>query len=120
MKKINLALFVIAAVAVILTFDSCKEDDTTPIITGGGEDTTTFEADVRPIIISNCTPCHVAGGSETNYSTYNNAANGITSIINLTSKNPGDEKFMPKNGPKLSQTDLDILAKWKSDGLFEK
>ena len=104
----------------IITLNSCTKDDTVtdpdPVI----EEKITFDANIESIITTNCSPCHVYGGSETNYSTYINAANGITTIINLTHKNKGEEKFMPKNGDRLSQTDLDLLAKWKADGTLEK
>lgn len=120
MKKINLALFVAAAVTVIFTFNSCTEEEATPITTGGGGDTTTFEADVKPIITSSCAPCHVAGGAGTNYSTYNNSANAITTILDRVNRDESAAGFMPNGGTKLSDADIATLTKWQSDGLVEK
>jgi hypothetical protein len=102
----------------IITLNSCTKDVTKPdpII----EEKITFDANIEPILTTNCSPCHAYGGSEINYSTYMNAANGITSIINRSNKTKGEDGFMPKSGDKLSQTDLDLLAKWKADGSLEK
>ena len=116
MKNKLTLLSLVAMFCIAITISSCTKDVIEDIIP---VEKVTFDADIKSIITANCAPCHVDGGGETNYTTYNNAANGITSIISLTNKNPGETNFMPKNGTKLSQTNLDLLAKWKADGTLE-
>ena len=80
---------------------------------------TTFVDDVLPIIQSSCAPCHVAGGANTEYSNYSNAKNNVSSIINRIKRTPGTPGFMPRNGSKLSDSDILLIEKWQTDGLLE-
>lgn len=119
MKKTYLTLLVAGTFVTLFSLNSCSsDDDSTPKDVGGG-DTTTFAVDIQPIITTNCSPCHVAGGARTNYTTYNNAANAIDLIITRVNLEESDPAFMPQGGTQLSQANLDLLAKWKTDGLKE-
>lgn len=88
------------------------------IVVSAPSSSTTF-VDVLPIIQSSCAPCHIAGGSNTDYSVYSNAKNNISSIINRIKRAQGTPGFMPRNGSKLSDADIALIEKWQTDGLLE-
>jgi len=81
---------------------------------------TTFDADIKPIITGNCSPCHNAGGSSTTYVNYANAKGSVNSILNRIKRTQGSSGFMPQNGTKLSDANIALIEKWQSDGLVEK
>lgn len=70
---------------------------------------------VQGFIQSKCSPCHVSGGTRTDYTVFNNAKNSIDNIISRT--NSGS---MPQGGPQLSQEEIDLFRQWKADGLKEQ
>ena len=110
-----LGLFILVASIVFLT-DSCKEKDTTqPVVKN--EDSTSYETAIKPIIMTSCAPCHSGQGYQTNYAIYDNSKNNIDLIITRVNLDESHSEFMPKDKTKLSQTDLDLLEKWKNSGL---
>lgn len=80
---------------------------------------TTFNGDIRSIITTECSPCHVAGGTNTNYSVYNAAKNNVSGIINRIKRDAGTPGFMPRNGTKLDAATIALIEKWETDGLLE-
>jgi hypothetical protein len=81
----------------------------------------TYDANVHPVIMSNCTPCHVPpGGNKKAYNNYANTKSDIDDIISRISKNPNDRGFMPFKHPKLPDSTIQVFVKWKNDGLLEK
>lgn len=82
---------------------------------------TTYEANVHPIIMSSCAPCHVAGqGRATVLNNYTAAKTEAEEIIARIGRNPGDKGFMPMKHPKLPDSTITVFARWKADGLLEK
>ncbi len=82
---------------------------------------TVYMADVKPIMTSSCTPCHVAGGANPNkWDEYTPTKTKIASIIDRVKREQGSAGFMPRNGTKLSADKIAILEKWVADGLLEK
>lgn len=79
----------------------------------------TFNSDILPLITNNCTPCHVSGGSNTNFENYILAKDNINNILNRVNRTQGSVGFMPKGGNKLSAADIDLLKQWQTDGLKE-
>ena len=75
-----------------------------------------FNSHIKPIMVAKCVSCH-DGNSLTDYSIYLNAANNINSIIDRTNRTPGSAGFMPNYGTKLSNAQLELLQKWKDQGL---
>ncbi len=91
-----------------------------------------FERDILPIFISKCTTngCHSAGGKE-------NAGYVLDNYTNIMKKGivPGNiaaskiwetvaiitsgEKAMPRDGARLSNTDLDLLRRWIQTGAVD-
>ena len=82
---------------------------------------TTYVANVKPIFVASCTPCHLAGGANPNkWDDYTQTKNKITTILDRVKREQGSTGFMPRNGTKLSAEKIAILEKWMADGLLEK
>lgn len=65
---------------------------------------------------ANCVSCHSPGPQAlTNYS---QVKNNIDNIINRISRPNGDPLKMPQGGS-LSPVQINIITKWKADGLLE-
>lgn len=113
MKKFTVIGMVIAAV-VALTYCSParKATVTAPMAT-------TYDATVAPILAANCTPCHFPekGGNKKPLDSYNSASAQIDDILKRIQLNPTDRGFMPFKHPKLADSTINILKKWKDDGL---
>jgi hypothetical protein len=81
---------------------------------------TTFDSNVKPIILSNCSPCHVPpNGKSGILSTYDAAKSHIDEILTRIQKNPGEKGFMPFKHNKLPDSTIQVFAQWKTDGLLE-
>jgi len=81
----------------------------------------TYLADVKPIMTTSCTPCHMAGGTNPNkFDEYTPTKTKIATIIDRVKREQGSTGFMPRNGTKLSADKIAILEKWVADGLLEK
>jgi hypothetical protein len=87
---------------------------------------TTYNANAKVIIDTKCATasCHAAGGQYPDCSNYTGAKaamdslNGDTMLKRmLLGESVGG--FMPKAGTK-SQADIDVITKWKADGLLEQ
>jgi cytochrome c553 len=81
---------------------------------------TTYNADVKSIFVTSCTPCHLAGGANNNkWDQYAQAKAKINVILDRVQRDPGASGFMPKGGTKLSAEKIAVLKKWLDDGLLE-
>lgn len=81
----------------------------------------TYLADVKPIMTTSCTPCHMAGVTNPNkFDEYTPTKTKIATIIDRVKREQGAAGFMPRNGTKLSADKIAILEKWVADGLLEK
>ncbi len=80
---------------------------------------TTFDADVKPIITASCSPCHVAGGNNTDYTVFSSARQNADFIINRINRTQGSPGFMPAGRTKLATATIQTIEKWKTDGLKE-
>lgn len=78
-----------------------------------------FAKDIVPIISNKCTPCHVNGGDNTNYSSYLAAKNNAEGIKNRVNRAQGSVGFMPNGRTKLSASELDKISQWITDGKLE-
>jgi len=88
--------------------NTANVDDSTNDITIETE----FNNEIKPIIAQNCTPCHVSGGSNTNYTSFANAQSRINTIIDRINRDTSDSGSMPQGGEKLSDTDLAKFDAW--------
>ncbi len=79
---------------------------------------TTYTKNIKGIISNNCGNCHgnpTANGAPVSFDTYSKVKAAVDKIITRTnsSSNP-----MPAAGL-MSQTNRDLIKKWKTDGLIE-
>jgi uncharacterized membrane protein len=126
MKKAFALTILLASLA------SCSDSDTyqdvsTPTTTTPGTGTTpgttiSYTKDVKSIIDGNCVSCHSSGRSAafrplTTYAEVKAAVEsaGLLSRIQLQS---GQQGLMPQGG-RMSQTNIDLIVKWNTDGLKE-
>lgn len=81
----------------------------------------TYLADVKPLLVASCTPCHLAGGANPNkWDDYAQAKGKITVILDRVQRAPGTAGFMPKVGTQLTAAQIATLKQWVTDGLLEK
>ena len=81
----------------------------------------TYEANVHPVIMGNCSPCHVPpNGKSGILANYDAAKSHIDEIITRIQKNPGEKGFMPFKHNKLPDSTIQVFVQWKNDGLLEK
>ena len=82
--------------------------------------TVKYSQDVQPILAGNCTVCHSPGGAAGFYplTDYGLVKNAIDHILDRVQRPNGDPQKMPQGGS-LSQAHIDLLKKWKTDGLQE-
>jgi len=83
----------------------------------------TFAANLSPLIMETCTPCHIPskGGRKKSYDNYENVKTDIDEIIRRIELTPADKDFMPfKKKEQLADTTIAKFKKWRDDGLLEK
>jgi len=111
MKKF---IYIISTAAVCIACESRTYEevsDNTPV-----PETVTYNKDVKAIIDGNCVSCHSPGAQAlTNYA---QVKNNIDNIINRINRPNGDPLKMPQGGS-LSPAQINIITKWKADGLSE-
>ncbi|GAA5100754.1 hypothetical protein GCM10023210_39570 [Chryseobacterium ginsengisoli] len=115
MKKF---MYLISSAVVLVACESRTYEeisDNTPVA-----EQVTYTKDVKPIIDANCISCHSPGGpaSFQPWTSYNQVKNNIDNIINRIGRPNGDPQKMPQGGS-LSPTQINIITKWKADGLLE-
>ena len=81
----------------------------------------TFERNIKKLIVEKCSPCHLQGGDRNNkWDNYTNLKTQITGVMGRVRKTPNDPLFMPKNGTKLTEEELNLLTRWIEGGLPER
>lgn len=95
------------------TFEDISENTPVP-------DLVTYNKDVKTIIQNNCVVCHSATGSNPYFplTDYTAAKNAIDNILDRIQRANGDPLKMPQGGT-LSPDHINIIKKWKADGLLE-
>ncbi|RZJ50353.1 MAG: cytochrome c [Flavobacterium sp.] len=126
----------IALIILMAAFTSCSDSDTyqdietspetgTPPDTGNpGTDPTfvTYTKNVKAVIDANCIGCHQSGRSAgfaplTTYAEVKAAVEN-TGLLNRIQLQTGQQGIMPQGG-RMSQTNIDLIVKWNTDGLKE-
>ena len=88
MKKLTVSLLLI--ITVLIQFCSpTKKAQNKPVLTS-------YEANLQPLIIANCSPCHIPPkGNKLALNTYPAAKENIDDVIRRIKLNPTDKGFMP-------------------------
>ncbi len=83
---------------------------------------TTYDADVKPLILTKCSPCHVQPNGKKGFlDNYANAKIDASNMIDRIKKNSTERGFMPfKKTEKLSDSVIHVFEQWMADGLLEK
>lgn len=116
MKRVS---FIAAAVACIVLFAYCS----------GGKKAVaakpaqpavpsfTYTSHIKQIMEEKCSPCHIPGkGNKLPLDNIDMVKNNIDDIIRRIELNPGERGYMPFKKPKLSDTTINIIKTWKTDG----
>ena len=82
----------------------------------------TYTQNVKSIIDANCISCHQGGRSAsfrplTTYAEVKAAVQN-TDLLNRIQLQSGQQGIMPQGG-RMSQTNIDVIVKWNTDGLKE-
>jgi mono/diheme cytochrome c family protein len=115
MKKITKPI--LAFSMSLIVFSACqKEEEPAPVAK------ITYDKDIKAIFVTNCTPCHLAGGANPNkWDNYMTAQSSISKILDRVQREPGSQGFMPRNATaKISAENIALLKQWVTDGLLEK
>jgi hypothetical protein len=79
----------------------------------------TFSNDIEPIVLNRCGSCHTPGGTQKDYTVYNNAKTDVDVILDRIQRAEGSSGFMPHNGTPLTTAQINLIKQWKTDGLTE-
>lgn len=112
MKKF---FYILSGFALLISCESRTYEeisDNTPIT-----EIVKYNTEVKTIIDNNCIGCHAAGSFKP-LATYNDVKTNIDAIINRIQKQNGDPLKMPQGGS-LSGSQINVIVKWKADGLLE-
>lgn len=114
MKKVCLSL--ILCLAFILQFCTGTKKSTSK-----GPAKITYVANIEPIMVNSCSPCHIPPqGNKKPYNTYTTVKADIDEILSRIQKNPGEKGFMPQRHPKLSDSTINLFVQWKNTNMLEK
>lgn len=84
-------------------------------------DNLTYISNIQPTIQAKCSPCHIPPkGTKKSLDTYDAVKANIDDITRRINLNTGDRDFMPYKHSKLSDSVINIFAKWNADGMKEK
>lgn len=97
------------------TYESLEEPE---IIVGKS----TYQANVKSIIDSNCVSCHSVGGTASfrPLTTYSEVRNAVlnTNLLDRIQRQNGEPGQMPQTG-RMSQDKINTILQWNTDGLLE-
>ncbi|HEY0356223.1 MAG TPA: hypothetical protein VGC29_08470 [Flavisolibacter sp.] len=79
----------------------------------------TYENHLQPIIVNNCSPCHIPPkGNKEPLNTYEAVKKNIDESIRRINLNPGEKGFMPFKHAKLPDSTIQVFVQWKNDGMI--
>lgn len=117
--------FFLSLSLVTLTISGCTNDSESDLTdTTSNPETVHYVSSIKAIIDTNCISCHGAvpsNGASNSLSTYENVKDAVLNkgLIDRISRADGSSGAMPLGGPKLPQSTVNLVIKWKNDGLLE-
>lgn len=123
MKKIFVTFLVVGAVTLFTYCSSTKNTatsaatETKPVVKK-----VSYQDNVMAIVQANCAPCHFPdkGGNKKPLDTYAGVSSQVDEVLRRIQLSPGERGFMPNRKPKLSDSTINVIKQWKTDGLTEK
>lgn len=81
----------------------------------------TYTNNIQPLFLAKCAPCHFPekGGKKTPFNTYEAVADEIDEIVTRVQLQPGQRHFMPKDGDRLSEKEIQMIKDWQAGGLVK-
>jgi hypothetical protein len=114
MREIKTFLIALCAVFIV----SCESNTYNEISTQTVNPT--YNANIKPIVTTNCTSCHFGANQFPNLETYNAVKNACLNnnlVCRIESESCGER--MPLGG-KLPQSDIDLIKLWVANGFTEE
>ncbi len=120
----NKSIKIICYGFVIFTLNSCTTDSLSDLTMVEEIETVTYNGKIKSIIDNHCIICHAStpvNGAPMSLTTYENVKEAVLNrdLLDRISRAEGTSGAMPLGGPRLSQTDINIIIQWNSDGLIE-
>ena len=120
MKNHILSSIVILTLSIFIFSCSCSSSSDDDMEAGGPTDPSiTYTNRIKGIMSSKCLPCHANPTTQNapfSLTTYNEAKNAVNSNGLIAAIESGS---MPKNGSKLSTSDINAVKAWKANGFKE-
>lgn len=116
--KLLIAFLVMASVLLVLV--NCSPAKKT---VSAGLPATTWETHLRPVIMNNCSPCHIPekGGNKKAYDNYANVRSDIDEMIRRIELNPADRGFMPfRAKDRLPDSTINMFKRFRESGMPQK
>lgn len=116
MKKISVLLGLILSVFILANCNPAKKAQ-------AAVPKTTYEANLAPVIMSNCSPCHIPskGGNKKAYDNYENVKTDIDEMIRRIELQPSEKGFMPfRKKERLSDSVINVFRQFRMDGVLER
>ena len=99
-------------------------NDSPDDLTADVPQTVTYNANVKSIIANNCLSCHSAppaNGAPMQLTTLENVKEAIQNrgLLDRISRDEGAFGLMPNGGPRMPQTNIEIINAWAANGFPE-
>lgn len=110
------------ALLALAILTSCSNESTSDLIDVPFVENVTYNNDIKPIIDANCLGCHRSppvNDAPMPLTTYENVKEFVQNdkIIDRVSRSQGQSGMMPLGGTRLPQPLIDLIIKWKQQGL---
>jgi hypothetical protein len=108
----------------LLILTSCSNESSSDLEDFPLVENVTYTNNVKPIIDNNCLGCHrdpPENSAPMPLNTYERVKEFVQNdkIIDRISRSEGQSGLMPVGGPRLPQPVIDLIIKWKAQGLQE-
>ncbi len=123
-KTMKMKLHHTLALLALVIMSSCSNESTSDLIDVPFVENVTYTNNIKPIIDANCLGCHsspTANDAPMPLTTYQNVKEFVQNdkIIDRVSRSQGQSGMMPLGGTRLPQPVIDLIIKWKQQGLQE-
>lgn len=119
MKNFKILSLIIPFSIVLMNCSSSKKGATEYVPV---EKKVSYESDIKPIIATSCTPCHIPPqGRKEPLENYTHVKENIGAILERVKLPQDDRKFMPpaNKKPALTTDQIALLEKWQQQSMPE-